>query len=566
MHYVKDADSDICEEIELSDGTFNYKPLVDESEKPKIGSEYSTIDKCIEMYAKYAEKSRFTIRKSTQEKLKSGIPARKYLLCNKEGLPKGVNKDTMSEETSENQIRTGNNFSFEYVVENSQLSALFWADEMSKYNYKEFGDTISFDATFRTNKYNMVFVPFTGIDNHRKCVTFGAGMLSNETTKSYKWLLTCFLKAFHKQPRLVVTDQDPAMRNAIASVFNESTHRLYFVQSTDNRENKWLSDMYNIRNRWIPAYFKDVELCGLMRTTSRSESENSFFSNFTSGGSTLINFMMCFEAAMERQRHRQEILDDSTMQKIPRFKTKLPIERYAQKKYTKTMFTLIQERINSLFYDCHRLAESVSTDKSDGSVICSCMNFARFGFLCRHIFCVLKGNGVEIIPDKYILKRWKRDILPPHIRRKRQMFGFEGGRYMECSATVYSAVEYCLNLLAKDEGKLIEFVENVKRLKTEVEEANPNAKQLSKKEMFNLVLGVEKPEVNTVKNPEPCSNKGNASGGQRKKSEIEKLREHMKKHRRLCKKCVKYRRHDSRNCTKKPDEIPTDSDSTVVSD
>lgn len=72
----------------------------------------------------------------------------------------------------------------------------------------------------------MVFVPFTGIDNHRKCVTFGAGMLSNETTKSYIWLLRCFLKAFSKQPRLVVTDQDPAMRKAIAAVFKESKHRL----------------------------------------------------------------------------------------------------------------------------------------------------------------------------------------------------------------------------------------------------------------------------------------------------------------------------------------------------
>nr|GFA11094.1 hypothetical protein [Tanacetum cinerariifolium] len=145
------------------------------------------------------------------------------------------------------------------------------------------------------------------------------------------------------------------------------------------------------------------------------------------------------------------------------------------------------------------------------------------------------------------------------------MFGFEGGRYMECSAIVYSAVDYCLKLLAKDEDKLLEFVENVKKLKTEVEEANLNAKQLSKKDMFNLLLVVEKPEVNTVKNPEPCSNKGNALGGQRKKSEIEKLREHMKKHRRLCKKCEKYRRHDSRNCPKKDEEIPTDSDLTVVS-
>nr|GFC26647.1 hypothetical protein [Tanacetum cinerariifolium] len=104
----------------------------------------------------------------------------------------------------------------------------------------------------------------------------------------------------------------------------------------------------------------------------------------------------------------------------------------------------------------------VSTDKSDGSVLRSCMNFARFRFPCRHILCVLKGNRLEVIPDKYILKRWTRDLLPPHIMRKKQMLGFEGGRYMECLATVYSAVEYCLNLLAKDEEKLLEFVKERK--------------------------------------------------------------------------------------------------------
>ncbi|GJW04621.1 hypothetical protein Tco_1563477 [Tanacetum coccineum] len=128
-----------------------------------------------------------------------------------------------------------------------------------------------------------------------------------------------------------------------------------------------------------------------MRTTSRSESKNSCFSNFTSKGSTLLHFMMCFESEMERKRHRQDIMDDSTMQKIHRFKTKLPIERYAQK------------------------------------------------------------------------------------RKEKQMLGFEGSKYMELSSEVYSAVEFCFNILAKDEGKLIEYVEDVKRLKTEVEEANQNA-------------------------------------------------------------------------------------------
>ncbi|PWA36236.1 FAR1 DNA binding domain-containing protein [Artemisia annua] len=58
------------------------------------------------MYEEYAEKAGFSIRLSTQNCLKSGVVDRKYLVCNREGLAKGVNKDTMNEETSESQIRT----------------------------------------------------------------------------------------------------------------------------------------------------------------------------------------------------------------------------------------------------------------------------------------------------------------------------------------------------------------------------------------------------------------------------------------------------------------------------
>ncbi|GJZ54958.1 FAR1-related sequence 5-like protein [Tanacetum coccineum] len=59
--------------------------------------------------------------------------------------------------------------------------------------------------------------------------------------------------------------------------------------------------MFNLREIWIPAYFIDSPLYGLMRTTSRSESENSFFKSFTSPGATLVSFMMSYESAMERQ-------------------------------------------------------------------------------------------------------------------------------------------------------------------------------------------------------------------------------------------------------------------------
>ncbi|GKD87217.1 hypothetical protein Tco_1358371, partial [Tanacetum coccineum] len=42
-------------------------------------------------------------------------------------------------------------FSFDYFVEDAELCGLFWADEVVKCNYKEFGDIISFDATYKTN-------------------------------------------------------------------------------------------------------------------------------------------------------------------------------------------------------------------------------------------------------------------------------------------------------------------------------------------------------------------------------------------------------------------------------
>lgn len=45
------------------------------------------------------------------------------------------------------------NFTFEYKVkDNTELECMFWADETAKGNFIEFGDIISFDATYRTNR------------------------------------------------------------------------------------------------------------------------------------------------------------------------------------------------------------------------------------------------------------------------------------------------------------------------------------------------------------------------------------------------------------------------------
>jgi hypothetical protein len=75
-------------------------------------------------------------------------------------------------------------------------------------------------------RYNLMFVPFTGIDNHLRCVTFAGGLIRDETAESYTWLLNCFLKTFGKEPIMVVTDQDKSMDKAIKNVFKTAKHRL----------------------------------------------------------------------------------------------------------------------------------------------------------------------------------------------------------------------------------------------------------------------------------------------------------------------------------------------------
>ncbi|KAK1441086.1 hypothetical protein QVD17_06923 [Tagetes erecta] len=120
-----------------------------------------------------------------------------------------------------------NNFTFELLSHGDEIRNLFWVDDVSKLNYQAFGDVLAFDATYHTNKYNMIFVPFTGVDHHKRCVTFGAALLYDETIESFKWVLERFMEAHNnKQPLLVLTDQDPAVKNAVSIVLDKSIHRL----------------------------------------------------------------------------------------------------------------------------------------------------------------------------------------------------------------------------------------------------------------------------------------------------------------------------------------------------
>lgn len=86
------------------------------------------------------------------------------------------------------------------VDESSRVKDIFWAHASSRLNYEHFGDVVTFDTTYRTNRYNMPFGIY-----FQTCV-FGCVLLREETIESFKWLFNKFTKATNgKEPKSILT-------------------------------------------------------------------------------------------------------------------------------------------------------------------------------------------------------------------------------------------------------------------------------------------------------------------------------------------------------------------------
>ncbi|KAK9672850.1 hypothetical protein RND81_12G129200 [Saponaria officinalis] len=311
----------------------------------------------------------------------------------------------------EKLLQTRNGFYFAYELDKGiNLCRVFWADAESKRAYHAFGDCVSFDPTYGTNKYCMVFTPFTGVDNHKKSITFGCALLSNEDEESFKWTFVWD------------SDLEPA----------EFEYKWCQVVGDHGlRENSWLTYMFDIREKWIPAYFRDLLMGNIMRTTQRSESENSFFKKFQNQFGTLVEFWMRYETTMDQQRHTFKRLEMESENSVPQPITLSPIERHAISLYTHEVFLEFQEEMKSSMCTCGmvgytKTSEYEVTDIEDASrkktfqvrhivgcdeFECNCKLFERRGIICRHIFWVLSNKHFRNIPDKYIMPRWTKDAM-----------------------------------------------------------------------------------------------------------------------------------------------------------
>ncbi|XP_074304489.1 protein FAR1-RELATED SEQUENCE 5-like [Silene latifolia] len=225
-----------------------------------------------------------------------------------------------------------------------------------------------------------------------------SGLLRKEDGESFTWLFENFVKAMGDcYPTTIITDQCKGINQAVKDVFGDKTqHQLCMwhimkklpdkvgpticqntnflkeinsivwdgeidtqefelrwksiLSSYELSDHEWLKSMFDIRSSWIPAYFRDIYLGGIMRTTSRSEYENSFFGNFTNPHLTLVEFWMRFQSAMDAQRWKYAKVTADDKNSSPKLSTPLLLEKNLSSLHHHFVFINFKKNSKCVFY------------------------------------------------------------------------------------------------------------------------------------------------------------------------------------------------------------------------
>ena len=356
------------------------------------------------------------------------------------------------------------------TIDDERLGNLFWADGLSRVDYEYFGDVLAFDSTYKRNKYNLPLVIFSGSNHHKQICIFGCGLLSDERAETYKWLLEEFLDVMKKkQPSVVVTDGDEAMREAIKSVFPDATHRLCswhlqknatsnikdpkfcdafkkciyanvgpeefeeywneMIERFEVHNNNWVQRTYERKEMWANAYLRDKFYAGV-RTTSRCEGINAFIRRYVKSRHSILELVQQIEVAVREYRNNEMVADYQSMYTEPVLTTALEsIERAAAKVYTREIFFELKQKLEGVAAVVVVGRETMATtviyrmtmfgkgyreykvmyDRNLEKFDCECRLFNTHGIPCSHIFCVMRDENVTELPEKMILKRWTKD-------------------------------------------------------------------------------------------------------------------------------------------------------------
>ncbi|CAL5384969.1 unnamed protein product [Camellia sinensis] len=445
--------------MEIDSNNENPSLNREEAEEPKRGMTFSSKEEVYTFYAKYAERVGFHIANRTQTKRRLevndqagiGVSSDFHSLVDE---VEGYEQLTFDERDCDDYIERAKrlrrlgvgganliqdyflrmkkqNSNFFYVMnfgDDGYIRNFIWADARSRVTYEAFGDVVTFDTTYLTNKYDLPLALFVGVNHHGQSILF-------------RW----------HPPKAIITDQCSAMQNAIQIVFPEARHRwclwhvmkklpeklrgysqyepikltlqnvVYDSFTKDEFEhkwkvmisnfnlydNEWLRVLYDERHRWVPVYVKDMFWAG-MSTMEQSESMNVFFDGYVNSKTTLKQFVEQCANTLTGKVEKEKKADFKSRHKLYDCLTMYGIKKQFQEAYTNAKFKEVQGEFKRLIY-CHP-----SFVKDDGSIciynVKEDVMLGEKGIMCAHSLSVLITRQMNKVPDNYILPRWRKDL------------------------------------------------------------------------------------------------------------------------------------------------------------
>ncbi|KAK4594423.1 hypothetical protein RGQ29_018201 [Quercus rubra] len=343
------------------------------------------------------QKKMSTIAKSLVEKFgEEGLLTRKVVMMFNEGDQTFTSRDCWNNlrDVRGKKLDVGDASTVLNYCQNNKLKTpiSFMQFNVKIMAYQYFGDVVTFDMTYKTNRYDMSYASFTGLNRHCQSILFGCALLQDVTEQTFVWLFETWLQVmWEKEPKSIITDQDFAMGAAIAKVFPRTQHHLCLCHIKKKFPKK-LSHIYHKKSICKRELKRCRRESPRTNTTQRSKSINAFFDTFVNSRTTLQDF-----------KERKEDFDSS--HKLPSLVIGSKIEHQAASIYMRTIFSKFKkESASSNFY---KGKVTSSFDPDDAfivklnleSKVCECdyQLFEFMGIVCRHI------------PSHYILQHWKKE-------------------------------------------------------------------------------------------------------------------------------------------------------------
>ncbi|KVI01608.1 Zinc finger, SWIM-type [Cynara cardunculus var. scolymus] len=195
--------------------------------------------------------------------------------------------------------------------------------------------------------------------------------------------------------------------------------------------------------------------------------------------------------------------------------------------------------------------DEVVHNLKESNIVCSCNHIGRHGYLCRHVFKVLLNVGVESIPEKYILRRWRRDLMPIELQNSRQRICDIGEDQRRIINDTYDVIDDVLDILRDNKEKLESFVPTIKELRDDLAKDRTYEPSMKRKECGIVqILGFPRPDNTEIHLATGIRNKG-CGTSKILIGAVEKAAVKSSRAKRMCSGCKLLSNHDIRNCPAK---------------